>query len=193
MFSGIVQELGRIKNISKRARVSLITVIAGKVITDSKVGDSIAVNGVCLTVAKRDESYLNFEVMPETLRVTNLGSLKSSERVNLEPSLKIGDRLSGHFVTGHVDCLGIIRNKRYSNNNLCFEIAVPTKFMGFILEKGSVAVDGISLTIVKKTSNTFSIYIIPHTLGHTTLGFKAVSDKVNIEFDILSKKSAPAV
>lgn len=190
MFSGIVEELGEVKNISHSGSVTRLTIAAHKVLEDVKVGDSIAVNGVCLTVVDKSGESLVFEAMPETLKTTDLGSFRISEKVNLERSLKIGERLSGHFVTGHVDCAGLIRKKTRVSNNLGFEIAANTEFMKFILPKGSVAVDGISLTIMKKQSNTFWVYIIPHTLRNTTLGFKGPSDKVNIEFDILAKRAA---
>ena len=188
MFSGIVEELGKVKRILKRGNISLIEIQADKVLEDTKIGDSIAINGACLTVVDKDAPALSFEIMPETLSISNLGTLRIQDKVNLERSLKIGDRLSGHFVNGHIDCLGIIRKKNYINNNLCFEIAVPAKFMDYVMEKGSIAVDGISLTIVNKRANTFTVYIIPHTLKNTTLGFKGPSDKVNIEFDILAKR-----
>lgn len=189
MFTGIVEELGQIRNIAKRGNVTLIAIKAKKVLEDTDIGDSISVNGTCLTVIKKDDNSLSFEVMPETLKITNLGFLKGFDKVNLERSLKVGDKLSGHFVTGHIDCIGIIRKKNYIGGNLCFEITVPTEFLTYILPKGSVAVDGISLTIVNKKSNTFSVYIIPHTLNNSTLGFKGPSDKVNIEFDILAKSA----
>lgn len=191
MFSGIVEELGKIKKISKRGSITLLEVQANKVLEDTRVGDSASVNGVCLTVVKKESDTLVFEVMPETLKVTALGFLRIYAQVNLERSLKIGGRLSGHFVTGHIDCTGIIRKKNYINNNLGFEITVPLSFMRYCLDKGSIAVDGISLTIVSKKSNSFFVYIIPHTLKNTTLGLKGPSDKVNIEFDILAKASEP--
>lgn len=187
MFTGIIEELGEVKSISRRGKVTLLEIKALKVLEGIKIGDSIALNGTCLTVVKKEKESLSFEVMPETLAVTNLGNLKIKDKVNLERALKIGDRLSGHFVTGHIDCQGIIRRKNYIGGNLCFEIAVPQNFMQRIIPKGSVAIDGISLTIVNKKANTFSCYIIPHTLEHTTLKFKGPSDKVNIEFDILAK------
>jgi len=188
MFSGIIEELGRIKKISRQGGITLFEIQANKALEETKIGDSIAVNGVCLTVVKKDVDTLGFEVMSETLKITNLGSLKISEKVNLERSLRIGDRLSGHFVTGHIDCMGIIRKKNYINGNLGFEILTPTKFMHYCMPKGSIAVDGISLTIVDKKSNALTVYIIPHTLKNTTLGFKTPSDKLNLEFDILTKK-----
>lgn len=188
MFSGIIEELGEVKRISKRAKNTLFEIKTSKVSEDTKIGDSISLNGVCLTVTKKEAQVLTFEAIPQTISVSNLGSLRISQKVNLERSLKVGDRLSGHFVTGHIDCTGIIRRKNYLNNNLCFEIAAPLEFMKYCFPKGSIAIDGISLTIVNKKSNTFSVYIIPHTFNNTTLGFKGPSDKVNLEFDILTKK-----
>ncbi len=187
MFTGIVEELGEVKKISRRGAITLFEIKADNALKEAKIGDSISVNGACLTLTEKNPGILNFEVMPETLKVTNLGSLKIGDKVNLERALKIGDRLSGHFVSGHVDCAGVIQRKNYINNNLCFEITIPPKFISYVLPKGSIAVDGISLTIQNKKSSTFSIYIIPHTLKNTTLGFKGPSDKVNIEFDILAK------
>jgi len=190
MFSGIVEELGEIKKISKRDKVTLLEIRADRAIEDTLIGSSVLVNGACLTVIKNEEHVLSFEVIPQTFNVTNLMTLKIKDKVNLERALKIGDRLSGHFVTGHIDCIGIIRRKNYIDENLCFEIAIPAEFRGYILSKGSIAVDGISLTLVDKKSDTFTVYIIPHTLKNTTLSFKGPSDKVNIEFDILTKKNA---
>ena len=188
MFSGIIEELGEVKNISRRANNTLIEIGAKKILEDAKIGDSISVNGVCMTVIKIGSGSLAFEAIPETLKVSNLEGLKSGEKVNLERSLKIGERLSGHFVTGHIDCTGIIRKKHYLDNNLGFQIAIPVKFSGYCILKGSIAVDGISLTLAKISSSTFTVYIIPHTLKNTTLGFKGPSSKVNIEFDILAKR-----
>jgi riboflavin synthase len=189
VFSGIVEELGEVKNISRGGTVFVIKIKADKIIEGTKTGDSISVNGVCLTVIKKEEQIITFEAIPETIKITNLGFLRTSDKVNLERSLKMGDRLSGHFVTGHVDCLGIISKKVRIGGNLSFEFSVPVKFLKFILTKGSIAVDGISLTIANKKSSAFNVYLIPHTLKNTTLGFKGQSDKVNIEFDILAKKS----
>jgi riboflavin synthase len=189
MFSGIIEELGIVKKISRSGNNTVLEIQADKALEDTKIGDSIAVNGACLTAIKKSGDSLSFEVMPETLKITNLSDFKICDKVNLERSLKIGDRLSGHFVSGHIDCLGLIRKKNYVAGNLSFEIAVPGKFSGYILPKGSIAIDGISLTIVDKKSNAFTVYIIPHTLKNTTLGFKGPSGQVNLEFDILAKKA----
>jgi riboflavin synthase len=188
MFTGIVEELGSLRQKHQSGRVMVIEVSADKTLQGVSVGASIAVNGACLTVVQLKKDGLVFEVMPETLKSTNIGLLKTGEQVNLERSLKAGDRISGHFVTGHIDCLGTVRKKSYLNNNLVFEIAVEPKYLRYCLPKGSISVDGISLTLAAKTSSTFSVYIIPHTLKNTTLSFKGPSSRVNIEFDILAKK-----
>ncbi len=187
MFSGIVEELGQVEGLARSGGVTLLKIRAVKTLEDTRIGDSIAVNGACLTVVKIGKGDFVFEAIPQTLQDTNLGNLKSGERVNLERGLKIGGRLSGYFVTGHIDCPGIIRKKNYRSGNLALEIAVPTQFIKYCLDKGSIAVDGISLTLQERKSNTFSVYLIPHTHSETTLGLKGPSDKVNIEFDLLVK------
>ncbi len=188
MFTGIVEEIGEVKRINRYGgSAAVFEIKAVKSCAGINLGDSVAVNGVCLTVAEKKPGVLIFQVLPQTLKVTNLGIVKVNESVNLERALKLGDRLSGHFVTGHVDCRGIIRKKGYRAGNLCFEICVPAEFMGYIFPRGSVTVDGISLTVVGKKSNTFTFYVIPHTLNNTTLKLKKVSEAVNIEFDILVK------
>lgn len=185
MFSGIVEELGEVNRIQHIGRNSLLELQADKLSRDASLGDSIAVNGTCLTVVKKREHVLGFEVMPQTLQATNLGNLRIRDKINLEQSLKVGDRISGHFVYGHIDCVGIIRKKTFVQDNLCFEIAVPCEFIASIITKGAIAIDGISLTVQSKKGNIFCVYIIPHTLKNTTLGFKHPSDKVNIETDKL--------
>ena len=189
MFTGIIEELGEVKRVSRCSNVTLLEITAVKIMDGVKIGDSVAINGVCLTIVKIGRDSFSFEVMSETLKITNLGILRINEKVNLERSLKIGDRISGHFVLGHIDCLGIIRKKAMVSGNLSFEIALPVQFIKYCLPKGSVAVDGISLTIQEKKPNAFSVYIIPQTLKNTTLNFKGPSDKVNIEFDMLAKSA----
>jgi len=188
MFSGIIEELGQVELISKQGNLSLLAIRAFLVAEDIKLGDSVAVNGVCLTVIKIENGLVYFQAMQETLKLTNLGALRIKEKVNLERALRVGDRISGHFVTGHIDSTGVIRRKSFIGGNLCFEIAYPLEFAPQIVTKGSIAVDGVSLTVVSKKSGIFSVYIIPHTLNNTTLSFKGPSDKVNIEFDMLLKK-----
>jgi len=189
MFSGIVEELGEVVRLQRKGKVSFLEIKASTVIGGTKPGDSIAVNGVCLTVVERTDSSVCFEVMPETSSVTTLGAMHRADKVNLERALRVGDRLSGHFVLGHVDCTGVIRKKYYKAGNLCVDIRYPAQCAAFVFLKGSVAVDGISLTIAEKKSGMFSVYIIPHTLKNTTFGFKGPSSIVNLEFDILAKKA----
>lgn len=190
MFTGIIEELGKIKRVSKRGSVTSFEIIADKVTEGIKIGDSISCNGVCLTLVKQEKNQLTFEVIPATLNATNLKYLRPGELVNLERSLKIGDRISGHFVLGHVDCVGVIRNKKILSKDVTFTVSVLPEYIKYCLPKGSIALDGISLTIQEKGSDYFIVSIIPHTLKETTLGLKNVSDRVNIEFDILAKRPA---
>jgi riboflavin synthase len=190
MFTGIVEELGIVKGLSRIGNLLILEISSAEVAKNLKIGDSVSVNGVCLTVVNTRNSLIKFEVMAETSKTTNLGLLKINEKVNLESSLKLGDKVSGHFVLGHVDCLGVIRRKGISNGNTAVEIAVPNEFIKYCLPKGSIAIDGISLTIQGKKANLVILYIIPHTLKNTALNFKGPSDKVNIEFDILAKRAA---
>lgn len=189
MFTGIVEELGKVKRAMRSGRIMVLEVSAQKTLQDTLVGDSVAVNGVCLTVTSLSSNSFSFEVMCETFKKTNLGLLKVGEEVNLERSLKLGDRVSGHFVSGHIDCLGLVRRKGIRSGNLAFEVAIPSSFMRYCLPKGSVSLDGISLTLAERRANILSVYVIPHTLKNTTLSFKGPSDKLNVEFDILAKKT----
>ncbi|MDD5408567.1 MAG: riboflavin synthase [Candidatus Omnitrophica bacterium] len=190
MFTGIVEELGKVKRVMRQGRVMVLEILALKTLQDARVGDSIAVNGVCLTVTSFNKDLFSFEVMAETSEKTNLGLLRAGEKVNLERSLRLGDKVSGHFVTGHIDCLGLIRRKGLRNGNLAFEIAIPASFIRYYLPKGSISLDGISLTLADRRTNLISVFVIPHTLKNTTLGFKGPSDKLNVEFDILAKRTA---
>ncbi len=190
MFTGIVEELGRVKNVVRSGRVMVLDVLAQKTLQDTKIGDSIAVNGACLTVVFLGVNYFSFEVMVETFKKTNLGLLKIGEEVNLERSLRLGDKVSGHFVSGHIDCLGLVRRKGMRNGNLAFEVAIPNSFLRYCLPKGSISLDGVSLTLAERRANIISVYIIPHTLKNTTLSFKGPSSKLNVEFDILAKRAA---
>jgi riboflavin synthase len=190
MFTGIIEELGQVKKLLRRGNVTVMTVAAKKVINDTLIGDSVAVNGVCLTVVKIEPDALSFDIMSRTLTGTNLGALRIADKVNLERSLQVGQRLSGHFVSGHIDGIGIIRKKSHCNDSVSLEIAVSQEIGSFIVSKGSIAVDGISLTVAVKKGNCFIVYIIPHTLANTTLSFKGPSAPVNIEADMLMKKQA---
>ncbi|MDD5120158.1 MAG: riboflavin synthase [Candidatus Omnitrophica bacterium] len=187
MFTGIIEELGVVRKISPKGNVSLLEINAKEILSGVKVGDSVAVNGVCLTVISLGLNRVSFEVMDITLKNTNLGQLKPGQQVNLERSLKVGDRVSGHFVLGHIDCLGTLRRKCLRQGIMELDIAVPYEFMRYCLPRGSVSLDGISLTLAKVSANIFTVCIIPHTFKNTTLNFKGPSDKLNVEFDILAK------
>ncbi|MDD5465910.1 MAG: riboflavin synthase [Candidatus Omnitrophica bacterium] len=189
MFTGIVEELGQVKKIARHAGIAVLEIIAKEVLAGTKIGDSIAVNGVCLTVVSIGSNSVSFEVVDTTRKNTNLGLLKIGQGVNLERSLKVGDRVSGHFVSGHIDCLGLVRRKSVRNGSFEFEISIPAAFMRYCLPKGSIALDGISLTLANARANIINVCIIPHTLKNTTLNFKGHSDKLNVEFDILAKKN----
>lgn len=190
MFTGLIEEIGTVKSIKRRAGSMELTISGKRLTADMRKGDSIAVNGVCLTVI-RLSGYpvirFTIDVSPETLRKTNLGWLRIGEKVNLERALKIGEELGGHFVTGHIDGGGIIRKKVKEGETFLFEIEAPEEIMNYIIPQGSIALDGISLTIAGFNKNSFSVSIIPHTLEVTNLGLKKVGDKVNLEADMIGK------
>ncbi|MBL7197277.1 MAG: riboflavin synthase [Candidatus Omnitrophica bacterium] len=187
MFTGIIQEIGIATYFSRYQKSQNLKVRTKTISSDAKIGDSISVNGVCLTITNIKSDILSFDLVPETIELTNLGLLKVGDCLNLEESLKANDKISGHFVTGHIDCKGIIKKKGIIKNNHFFEISVPGKFMNLLTPKGSVAIDGISLTVVNVFRDSFTVYIIPHTLNNTIIGKKGVAKEVNIEFDILAK------
>jgi riboflavin synthase len=187
VFTGLIHEMGEIKSIQRRSGGAVLSLKAEEVASTSEPGDSISVNGVCLTAVNKNRDQLFFDLSEETLRSTNLGSLKIGAIVNLEPSLSPDSKIGGHFVTGHVDTVGKIRSKANIGDMLKFEIEAPLHIINFLVEKGSVAVDGISLTVVDVLKNGFTVVIIPYTAKLTTLGFKCPGDTVNIEADILGK------
>lgn len=187
MFTGIVEEKGVVWGLQKRKNLFMLTVSAQKVFKGLKIGESVAIDGVCLTAVSKKGSRVSFDVMKETLRRTTLKNLQKGSRVNLERSLRFGGRLGGHFVLGHVDGVGSIAKKIILPNYVEFQIVLDKKLMRYLVPKGSVCIDGISLTIGQVNKNRFSVYIIPHTLEVTTLGLKKVFDFVNIETDIIAK------
>jgi riboflavin synthase len=186
MFTGIIEETGTVKNIT-HGTFTKIVIKCSKVLEGTKIGDSIAVNGVCLTVTNMSNESFAADVMPETMRASNLKDLKIGSIVNLERALQVGRRMGGHIVTGHIDCVGKIIDKRQEKNAFIFKIAINKEFTKYIARKGSIAVDGISLTVVEDGYDYFTVSVIPHTMLKTTLGYKRVGDSVNIEVDILSK------
>lgn len=183
MFTGIVEEIGTVKSVQSK----VIIIEASKIFDDLHLGDSVAVNGTCLTVSSFDNKIFNADVTQETLNRTNLGSLKNGSKVNLERAMTLSGRFGGHIVSGHIDGVGSIKSMKKDDNSIILTIEVPKHLMKYIVEKGSVAVDGISLTVASLTDNTFSIAVIPHTLKETVLYYKKEGDKVNIENDVIGK------
>jgi riboflavin synthase len=187
MFSGIVAEVGIVKAFEGNQEAASLTIEASPAFTDVAIGESIAVNGVCLTVVHRYESTFALDVSPETLRATNVGELRPGDRVNLERSLGLNDRVGGHLVSGHVDGVATIIDKRLEANALHYDMQVPKTMMRYIVPKGSVAVDGISLTVVACRPDGFQVTIIPHTAAVTTIGRKGPGATVNLECDMIGK------
>lgn len=187
MFTGIIEGLGTVKSLTREAGGLRMGIEADFPMDEVKVGDSIAVSGACLTVIDFQDNVFEVDVAPETLSKTTLRHLRLGDRVNLERSLCLGNRLGGHLVTGHVDGVGVVRAKRPLANAMLFAFGVPEALSRYIVQKGSVAVDGISLTVNACKRSTFEVSIIPHTAKITTLGFKKVGDPVNIETDIIGK------
>ena len=183
MFTGIVEEVGVVAKISDNG----MTVLATKVTEDLKLGDSIAVNGTCLTAVSFDRTEFSVDLSPETVRRTSLGRLSVGGPVNLERALLASDRMGGHIVQGHVDGTGRIMSTKRDGDSTIFRIRVPKRLNRYIVEKGFVAVDGISLTVVKIGASSFTLAVIPYTLDNTNLASLSVGDQVNLEADILAK------
>jgi riboflavin synthase len=187
MFTGIVEEMGSVKALRHDAGAARLTISASTVLGDTVLGDSICVNGVCLTVVALTKNDFSADVAVETLKVTNLGDLKIGAKVNLERALQLSARIGGHLVSGHVDAVGRIREKRDEGNGWRIFIDAPETVLRYVIKKGSIAIDGISLTVAEVDRNGFAVAIIPHTAKLTTLGFKAAGDSVNLESDIIGK------
>ena len=187
MFSGIVAEVGTVTGYEGNREAATLTVQASPAFHDVAIGESIAVNGVCLTVVDHRESTFILDVSPETLRATNLGELRPGDGVNLARSLCLNDRVGRHLVSGHVDGVGRITDKRREANALHYDIQAPVDLMRYIVPKGSIAVDGISLTVVACRPQGFQVTIIPHTAAVTTIGCKALGATVNVECDMIGK------
>lgn len=186
MFTGIIEEIGSIRRI-KKGGATLLTVEAREVVREIRIGDSISVNGVCLTAVDRDRSSFTAEVSPETLSRSNLGEMEAGQPVNLERALRAGDRLGGHWVTGHIDAVGLIAGIAKEESSLRITIQAPAEVLRYVVVKGSIAVDGISLTVASCDERGLSVAVIPFTARATTLGRKRVGDSVNLEGDLLGK------
>lgn len=187
MFTGLIEEVGKIRQITQKSDGIVLTVEADKVIHGTNTGDSIAVNGVCLTVVQINGNLLKFEVSTETIKRSNISKLKINDPVNLERAMMAGGRFGGHIVQGHVDTTGYVSSIKPVGSHTQFGITIPADYLDYVIEKGSIAVDGISLTINYIKENNILLNIIPHTLENTNLGYRKVGDEVNLEFDILGK------
>jgi len=188
MFTGIIEEMGTMRRVAASGPAMELTIEASRVLEDIKIGDSIAVNGVCLTVVRHDSRTFTADVMPETYRMTTLSELAPGSRGNLERAMAAGGRYGGHIVQGHVDGVGVIRSRVKEHNAVVFTVEPEDpRQMKYIVPRGSVAVDGISLTVVRADDRSFTVSIIPHTLAETVLAFKHPGDRVNLETDILGR------
>ncbi len=187
MFTGIIEEMGVVQVFDRLKRSPQLSVLAMTVMEDLAAGDSITVNGVCLTATGRTDKKFTADVSAETLTVTNLGSLKVGDAVNLERAVRVNSRLGGHLVSGHVDGVGLIRDRRQEEDAWLLTIEIPKELLRYCIKKGSIAVDGISLTINQVTDKDIQVAIIPHTGKMTTLGLKGVGTTVNIECDLIGK------
>ncbi len=187
MFTGIIESMGRVRGIKRGAQSFQIDIQAEAILDDVKLGDSIAVNGVCLTVTSYDAQHFIADVMPETMDKTTLKHLKPDEYVNLERALRLGDRLGGHIVQGHVDAVGIIKAKEKRDIAYVYTIKAPGPVLHYTVPKGSITVDGVSLTVIEVLPDSFTVSLIPHSADKTILGRKQAGDYVNLESDILGR------
>lgn len=187
MFTGIIEEVGEIASISHHAKSSKITIGAKKIFEDLALGDSISTNGVCLTVSDFTHSQFTADIMNESLSRSTLGSLRVGHLVNLERAISANGRFGGHIVSGHIDGTGKIINIKNEDNATWYTIGAHKDIMNYIVEKGSIAIDGISLTVADLTSSSFKVSIIPHTISNTILNDKKIGDKVNLENDLFAK------
>lgn len=187
MFTGIIEEVGKIKNISKTSSGILLTISADKVLRDCNLGDSIAVNGICLTVTKFDNYSFTVDVMNETVRKTTLYKLTQNSYVNLERAMLVNSRFGGHIVSGHIDGTGTISDIKKEGIAFIYKINTTKEITKYIINKGSITIDGISLTVVSVSDTSFTVSIIPHTMTVTNLGKKKIGDMVNLENDCIAK------
>lgn len=187
MFTGIIEETGTIRSIKKSGHSAVVTVGASAVLDGLELGDSIAVNGVCLTVVTLDEDSFSADIMQETAARSNLLKMNVGSTVNLERAMPLNGRFGGHIVAGHIDGTGVISKVQKDENAIWFTVRTSPRILQYMINKGSIAVDGISLTIADITENDFSVSIIPHTAQNTTLGLKRVGDTVNLENDCIGK------
>lgn len=187
MFTGIIEEVGILEEFSTGNGFGVMQIKCNEVLKETRIGDSIATNGVCLTVKEKSDNYFKAEVMGETLAKSNLGNLKVGDRLNLERALRLSDRLGGHIVSGHIDGVGTIVSIQEESNGTWFTISAPEEVLRYIIYKGSIGIDGISLTVAYVDEEVFKVSVIPHTLDNTILPYKKVNSKVNLECDLVGK------
>jgi len=187
MFTGIIEETGKIQGIQRSAKSTVLTIQGDIIFHDLKLGDSVSVNGVCLTASSLSTNSFTADVMNETLKRSSLGSLKAGSRVNLERAMPANGRFGGHIVSGHIDGTGVVTNIKNDGNAAWYTIRASDKIMRYIIEKGSIAIDGVSLTVAKVSNEDFSVSVIPHTANNTVLSEKRTGDVVNLENDVIGK------
>jgi riboflavin synthase len=187
MFTGLIEEMGTVEAVEDRGAGRRIRVRASAVLADARVGDSLAIDGCCLTVVEREAERFAVEAVPETLARTTLGDRKVGDRVNLERALRLDQRLGGHLVQGHVDGVGVVRSIAQEGEGARITLDIPDGLARFVAEKGSLAVDGVSLTVAKDLGDGCEIALIPHTLGHTTAGHYRPGRRVNLEVDLIAR------
>ncbi|NQU18111.1 MAG: riboflavin synthase [Candidatus Saganbacteria bacterium] len=187
MFTGIIEEIGVISSVVNKGQSRIFTIHAKRVLSDLKIGDSVSVNGICLTAVQKGRNNFSVEAVTESLVLSNLSDLVIGNRVNLERALSVVDRIGGHFVSGHVDGTGILKGRNDKGSHFEYEIEFPREFGRYIITKGSIAVDGVSLTVANVENNRMRISIVPHTLKNTTLGSKTIGGELNLELDMMGK------
>ncbi|MFS0553520.1 riboflavin synthase [Brevibacillus sp. 179-C9.3 HS] len=187
MFTGLVEEVGVLESIQGNEQASRLIIRAQQVLEGVKIGDSIAVNGICLTVTSYTNRQFSVDVMPQTMNKTSLRQLRSGQRVNLERAMRLGDRFGGHIVSGHVDGTGTVVSREVNANAVLFQIEASSQLLKYVIARGSICIDGISLTVVDVENSRFTVSIIPHTLANTSLADRRPGDMVNLEADVIGK------
>ena len=187
MFTGIIEDIGKVESVKSGLEAANLRIESEVIASDLKLGDSVSVNGVCLTVTEFNKSGFTVDAVPETMRRSNLGTLRAGSMVNLERALRVGDRMGGHMMSGHVDSKGVVQSVDQDENAWWFTISLGNEFIRYLIPKGSVGIDGISLTVVDVHEDRFTVSVIPHTWKETTLAHLKKGDEVNIECDMTAK------